>query len=142
SADSSVPTVQAAGSPAVTREAFQPGDVTVVQSARDLEAVLSLVLGGPAVGLDIETTGLDPMTSDVRLIQLATAGSAFVIDCYAVRGAVTALQQIADHAPALIVHDGQFDLRHLIRAGLKLSAGLGSRLRDTALASRLLTAGD
>jgi hypothetical protein len=132
-ADSPVPAVA---------EPFQPGTVIIVESSTDLEAALAQLLAAPAVGLDIETTGLDPMTADIRLIQMTTPAGTYVIDCYSVRSAALALQPVIDRAPALVVHDGVFDFRHLVRDGVALPPDLGDRVRDTALASRLLTAGD
>src|SRR5262249_18108262 len=86
--------------------------------------------------------GLDPLKADVRLVQLAIPGRAYVIDCYALPTWALAVQQVINRADTLVVHDGAFDLRHLVRGGLHLPADLGSRIRDTALASRLLRAGN
>jgi DNA polymerase-1 len=132
----------AADNPAAVLDPFHPGEVTVLRSFTDLEGALPGVLAAEAVGLDIETTGLDPLKADVRLVQLAIPGRAYVIDCYALQSWALAVQQVINRAGALVVHDGAFDLRHLVRGGLHLPADLGARIRDTALASRLLTAGD
>jgi DNA polymerase-1 len=123
-------------------EPFQPGEVTVLRSFTDLEEALPAALGAGAVGLDIETTGLDPFKADVRLVQLATPARTYVLDCYALPSWALAVQQVINRCPALVVHDGAFDLRHLVHARVGLPADLGGRIRDTALASRLLTAGN
>src|SRR5262245_8848803 len=57
---------------------------TFVADAAALEACLDDVAQHPVVGLDTETTGLDPFTSDVRLVQLATPERVWVVDCFAV----------------------------------------------------------
>jgi DNA polymerase I-like protein with 3'-5' exonuclease and polymerase domains len=123
-------------------EPFPAGEVTVLRSFTDLEEALPVVQAAEAVGLDIETTGLDPFKADVRLVQLATPQGTYVLDCYALSAWPLAVQQVINRSPALVVHDGAFDLRHLAHAGVALPADLGRRVRDTALASRLLTTGD
>jgi DNA polymerase I len=119
---------------------WAPPGFSLIDSAAGLEKVLPEILQSGPVGLDVETTGLDPFTSEIRLVQLAIAGHAYVVDCAAVP--VRALQSVLDSAETLVLHDGKFDLARLAYAGLTLPPDLGARVRDTALASRLLTAGD
>jgi DNA polymerase I len=126
--------------PASVLEPFQPGEITVVRSFTDLEEALPKVLAAPAAGLDIETTGLDPLKSGVRLVQLATGDHTYVLDCRALPSWHLAVQQVVNRCPALIIHNGAFDLRHLARAGVTMPAGLGDRVRDTCLAAMLLSA--
>src|SRR5262249_48240295 len=91
------------------------------------------------VGLDVETTGLDPRADRVRLLPVATAtidGGTFtyLIDCFAVDpsplwGALAGKD--------LVLHNAAFDLGFLARLGFA-PAG---RVRDTMLLAHLLTAG-
>jgi DNA polymerase-1 len=91
------------------------------------------------VGLDVETTGLDPRTGRVRLLSLAVDtidGGTFcyLLDCFAV-----------DQCPLwealagkeLVIHNAAFDLAFLARLGFAPSGPV----HDTMLLSRLLTAG-
>jgi DNA polymerase-1 len=122
------------------REAPGTRPATVIRSAGELQPVLPWLLQAPAVGLDIETTGLNPHRSSVRLVQLATDDDTYVVDIATTP--ITALQPVLDQAQSLIIHNGKFDLRHLAHAGLSLPADLGTRVRDTMLAAQLLAAGD
>src|SRR5690606_31356403 len=115
-------------------------DPVVISSADELRQILPWLLREPAIGLDIETTGLNPFRSSIRLVQLAGELDTYVVDI--ARVPVTALQPVLDDAKSLVVHNGKFDLRHLVHAGLTLPHDLGSRIRDTYLAAQLLAAGD
>ena len=115
------------------------GRYTLVTEAQALEACLDDVLRHPVVGLDTETTGLDPFTSDIRLVQLATSDEAYVIDCFA----FPALEHprlralLEAERPVKILHNAKFDVR-------MLSHHTGVRPRglfDTYLASQLVATG-
>ena len=49
-----------------------------------VERMLADIEGHAVIGVDTETTGLDPYRSRVRLLQLATADQSFVIDLFRV----------------------------------------------------------
>src|SRR5207249_2534053 len=125
------------------RQGAQTLDVEpiVITDSEGLESVLRAMLEAPAVGLDVETTGLDPFDSVISTVQLATCPArAFVVDCR--RIPLKALQPVLDHGRLLIGHNLKFDLRHLLAGGLTLPGDIGRRLRDTMLASQILGAGD
>jgi DNA polymerase-1 len=84
--------------------------------------------------VDTETTGLDPRTDRLRLLQLATDCGVFVIDLFAL-GDVSALW-VPLAATELVFHNAAFDLSFLWRAGFR--PGL---VCDLLILSRLLTAG-
>ena len=50
-----------------------PDGAVLVTTAEALAAELPALLAAPALGLDTETTGLDPLADRLRLVQLATA---------------------------------------------------------------------
>src|SRR5678815_6003743 len=52
----------------------------VVKNAEDLRQAVQKISSQPAVGLDTETTDLDPYTSRLRLIQLATPDCVYIVD--------------------------------------------------------------
>jgi len=91
------------------------------------------------VGLDLETTGLDPRTDRVRLRSLACdtidGGTfAYLVDGFAVdpRPLLAALAE-----KHLVIHNGAFDLAFLAQLGFT-PAG---KVHDTMLLAQLLTAG-
>jgi DNA polymerase-1 len=94
--------------------------------------------GGP-VGLDTETTGLDPLADRVRLLQVATGRATFLIDLFALSDPTAALAELfAVLARVEVVgHNLQFDLRFLARLGFT-----PGRVFDTQLASQVLHAGE
>ncbi len=89
------------------------------------------------LGLDCETTGLDPVSDRLRLVQLATPERVYLVDCFAYDPRV--LAPLLAAGPRLIGHNLKFDLRFLAAAGLPVPAG--GRLFDTLLAAQLLGAG-
>jgi DNA polymerase-1 len=85
------------------------------------------------VGLDLETTGLDPRTDRIRLLSLATARGTFLVDCFQVNPAPL-FDSLAEHE--LIAHKAVFDLGFLARLGFVPGAA-----HCTMLLSQLLDAG-
>ncbi len=111
--------------------------VVVIRDAAALEAALPALLAAQVIGLDTETTGLDPHSDRLRLIQLAVPGAVYVIDCFAVPA--VALAPVLRAVQRLIGHNLSFDLRFLLANGLPMPDG--EQLFDTMLASRLLLSG-
>jgi len=58
------------------------------------------------VALDLETTGLDPRSSEIRLLQVSNRDETYVIDCRSleVRPLVEALRKAA-----IVAHGAAFD---------------------------------
>ncbi|MEW6736961.1 MAG: hypothetical protein AB1489_37075, partial [Acidobacteriota bacterium] len=52
----------------------------LITTTNQLERVLGLLRERRAIGVTIETTGIDPYLHKIRTLQLATSESAFVID--------------------------------------------------------------
>lgn len=94
----------------------------------------------PVIGVDTETTGLDPHRSRLRLLQLATPQTTWIIDCFRLtpeqlRPVLDLL--VAPH-PIKIAHNAKFDGKFLRRhCGIKLGG-----IFDTYLASLLISAGN
>jgi DNA polymerase-1 len=106
-----------------------------------LAAVVAAVgSSGGAVGLDCETTGLDPRSAEVRLLQVAAPAGTFVIDLSfrhsQVRPSHLGPLFAALAGAEVVGHNLQFDLRFL--APLGFAPG---RCFDTMLASQVLHAG-
>jgi DNA polymerase-1 len=85
------------------------------------------------VGIDLETTGLNPRTDRVRLLSLSTERGTYLIDASRVD-----VRELFDHLAEkpLIAHNGAFDLGFLARLGF--APGV---VRDTMILSQLLRAG-
>jgi DNA polymerase-1 len=101
-------------------------------------AVVAAVGRAKRIGLDLQTTGLNPRTDRVRLLTLAVDDPAcnvcsYVVDCSAVhpRSLWPALA-----SAELLLHDGVRVLTFLARRGFE-----PPRFRDTRLLSQLLLAG-
>src|SRR5262249_45411457 len=99
-------------------------------------AMLRTALDSTALlGLDLETTGLNPRTDRVRLLSLACdtidGGTfAYLVDCFAVDPA--ALWDVLAYKE-LVIHNGAFDLSFLAQMGFTPTG----RVRDTMLAAQL-----
>jgi DNA polymerase-1 len=111
----------------------------LVQDRAGLDMVAAALGDASLVGLDVETTGLDPQSDRVRLLSLACDtidGGTFcyLIDCSAVDPAPL-WESLTERELAL--HNGAFDLAFLSRMGF---APVG-RVHDTLLLSQLLHAG-
>ena len=57
-------------------------DVRLITTAQDLQAELATLCAAARIGLDIETTGLDPRTHHVRTVQLALLDRTIIVDAY------------------------------------------------------------
>jgi DNA polymerase I len=112
----------------------------LVTEAHQLPRVAEALIAEPVIGLDTETTGLDPHTSKLRLIQVATPTTSFIIDLFRLpAGALTpVLDCLAAPRPIKVLHNAKFDAKFLLRYyGIRLNA-----IFDTYLASILISAGN
>ena len=94
--------------------------------------VLAMVDGGAVLGVDTETTGLDPRTADLRLVQITDGESVLVLD----------LARLGVPAPAVLLplegaravfFNVQFDLGFLRAVGLRLREPSCAQLAAAAL---------
>jgi DNA polymerase-1 len=120
--------------------ACPPAPYHLIQGAEGLDQALDALQAYTILGLDTETTGLDPLTDRVRLLQLAAPGwPVFVIDLWQIPDEARAPLRQFLMSPSLVTifHNAKFDLQFLWQAGLQVQG----RLIDTMLASQLLDAG-
>jgi DNA polymerase I len=118
----------------------------LIQTPEELRKTIETLTSQPVVGLDTETTELDPYTSRLRLIQLATPDRVYVIDFDRFSDGDTrkseALEPLrrlmAAPRPIKIAHNAKFDAKFIKH---NLGVDLGG-LFDTLLASQLVGAGD
>src|SRR5687767_5867384 len=121
----------------------------VIKTPDEVRRSIEAISSQPVVGLDTETTELDPFTSRLRLIQLATPDRVFIFDfdAFANGGATGAakgealapLRRLLEAPrPIKIAHNAKFDAK-FIKHNLGIDLG---GLFDTLLASQLVGAGD
>ncbi len=118
----------------------------LVTTPEELRRAVSELSNAQVIGLDTETTDLDPYLSRLRLIQLATPDGVFIIDLNRFvdtdlkRGdALAPLRQLlSSPRPIKIAHNAKFDAKFIKHnLGVDLVG-----LFDTLLASQLVSAGD
>jgi DNA polymerase I-like protein with 3'-5' exonuclease and polymerase domains len=115
--------------------AYRPDEASgwngrLVRSPAELAPVAQAVEESVRVGVDCETTGLNPRTDRVRLLSLATDRGIYLIDCFAVDPAP--LRDVLAER-CVVFHNGLFDLQFLRRMGF-----VPGPVADTFLLSRLL----
>jgi DNA polymerase I-like protein with 3'-5' exonuclease and polymerase domains len=121
----------------VTRQHAKP--FLLINDHAGLDTVTTALDNTSLVGLDLETTGLDPRTDRVRLLSLAlntidSGTFAYLVDGFAVDPSPL-WETLAEKE--LVFHNAAFDLAFLARIGFT-PAG---KVRDTMLLAQLLTAG-
>jgi DNA polymerase-1 len=112
----------------------------LISTPDQLTPICPLLAGQRAIGVDTETTSLDPLAARVRLLQLSTPGMVYILDLFQVStSALAPIKEILEaERPVKALHNAKFDakmLRH--HFGIELTA-----LFDTMLASQLVSAGD
>jgi DNA polymerase I-like protein with 3'-5' exonuclease and polymerase domains len=118
----------------------------LIRTADELRKAIETIEKQPVVGLDTETTDLDPYTSRLRLIQLATPDRVYIVDFDRFSDgdprrsdALAPLRRLlAAPRPIKIAHNAKFDAKFIKH---NLGVDLGG-LFDTLLASQLVAAGD
>jgi DNA polymerase-1 len=115
----------------VTLEGEGGPPVTVVTSSQEAAALRAALEGEAWLGLDLETTALDPLAGEVRLLAVATATHCFVVDLFRVdpRPIWPWLQE-----RTLVIHNAVFDVAFLRRRGLEPTG----RIIDTMVLDQLL----
>jgi DNA polymerase I-like protein with 3'-5' exonuclease and polymerase domains len=118
----------------------------LIENTAALRGAVAALFNQHVIGLDTETTELDPYLGRLRLIQLATPEKVYIIDFNRfadeeIKGldALARLPQLlAAPRPIKIAHNAKFDAKFIKH---NLGVDLGG-LFDTLLASQLVSAGD
>jgi DNA polymerase-1 len=118
----------------------------VIKDAEELRQAVDTLSAHQVIGLDTETTELDPYVGRLRLIQLATPSGVEIVDLDAFANgdlskneALNPLKQLlAGARPIKIAHNAKFDAKFIKHY---LGVDLGG-LFDTLLASQIVGAGD
>lgn len=108
----------------------------VITTNEDLLKVLPEIEKAPIIGLDTEGSKLDPLTTKLLLLQIATKDKSYVFDCSKVD--ISQLKTVLEaQRPLKIIQNAKFDY-----SILKAQAGLAlGNLFDTMLAERIITCG-
>jgi DNA polymerase I-like protein with 3'-5' exonuclease and polymerase domains len=118
----------------------------VIKTGEELRKAVEYLEKQPTLGLDTETTELDPYNARLRLIQLAAPDGVRIIDVDAFANGDLSNNEALDPArrllsaprPIKIAHNAKFDAKFIKH---NLGVDLGG-LFDTLLASQLISAGD
>lgn len=118
----------------------------VIKTADALRKAIESISAHQVIGLDTETTELDPYVGRLRLVQLATPSGVHIIDLDAFGGGnlrnsseLTPLRNLLSAPrPIKIAHNAKFDAKFIKH---HLGADLNG-VFDTLLASQLIGAGD
>lgn len=118
----------------------------LITNGEDLRRAVDALSNKQAIGLDTETTELDPYLGRLRLVQLASADNVYIVDLNAFRDgdfskseALEPLRQLlAAPRPIKIAHNAKFDAKFI---KYNFGVDLGG-LFDTLLASQIVSAGD
>jgi len=122
------------------KEGIVTCDYLYITNPEELEEVIKPFFEKKVLGVDLETSGLDPHINQIRLIQIAAEGlPVLMIDMFKVPRENLKLLEELFTGPALkIFQNGKFDLKFLIRNGFKVNLPYF----DTMLASQVLEAGE
>src|SRR5215211_8301947 len=106
---------------------------SLITTEHELRSVTDEIRSAEVIGIDLETTGLNPRTDRVRLISLSIAEGSWLIDCFKVdpHPLFSVLSR-----KKLLMHNGQFDLGFMSAMGFEIEEG--TEILDTLLLSRIL----
>ena len=111
-------------------------DWLLIERMDQLQAVSDSLRSAKVMGLDTETTGLDPHTDKLRLIQIAVEGyPTVIIDCFSLLPVATEeISQILSSPSVKVIQNAKFDLKFLWSENIVIKGWIF----DTMLAARLL----
>ncbi len=107
----------------------------LIRSVEALQPYMSELLTAKVMGVDTETTGLDPHKDRLRLIQISLMEQpVLIIDCFTfLPDGASLLNDIFTGRSVKIFHNAKFDLQFLMAAGIRVL-----HLFDTMLAAQIL----
>ena len=111
----------------------------LITQPQEVELALKSLQSASLLGVDCETTGVDPITSKVRLVQLAVRSQPVIIlDLFALPSTcLTSLKTLLSSNCLKVAHNLKFEWQMLNSLGINLAPPY----YDTYLAYRVLTAG-
>lgn len=125
-------------SPLTNRPNLFKTDYIYIHKIEQLKKEIIPYLQASAFGIDCETSGLDPLKDEIRLLQLAIADyPVLIIDQIVLNEGKEYIQKLFTSSCLKIGHNLKFEIQFLTRLGFKLS----SPFFDTMLAYQVLIAG-
>lgn len=121
--------------------------IQYITSLPDLKKYLHEILDTAKryIALDTETSGLDPHSSDISIIQLYNGtGTCYIVDWLAVLGSQAIkyfngfLKQAKERKFVIAFQNAKFDIKFLWKAGIETSE---NNIFDTMIAAQLIGAG-
>lgn len=109
----------------------------LITDIESLEKAYHNLIECDVVAVDTETTGLDPFTSRVRLIQFATEQYSYIIDCFKISELSILNNLFASVKPIKIFHNAKFDIK-MLKYHFNFEF---DNIFDTMLASQIISAG-
>ncbi len=108
----------------------------LIHSMDDLSTHIRAISEARVIAVDTETTGLDPHSDRLRLIQLATDnGLMMIIDCFSfLPDGLPYLAELLSSGVVKVLQNAKFDLQFLLAQGIAVQLPLF----DTMLAAQLL----
>ena len=130
------------------QQVLDQADYVYVRSPQDYHMLKNTVLvleQAPVLGVDTETTGLDPMVNTVRLIQVASEELALIVDVHGFRdqdGAIdwdflSPLKVLLESKKLKVLQNAAFDINFLLRDCVSLKGAIF----DTMIASSIINNG-
>jgi DNA polymerase-1 len=118
--------------------------ITYVTDNLQIKHVKKDILAGRLVGIDTETTSLDPITGKIRLIQLSTPVNTWVLDVFQL-SKTRILNQIlkpllSDEGIVKVFHNAKFDLQ-FIQTNFKWGLREHRMIFDTYIADKMVRGG-
>ncbi|MFH1808706.1 MAG: DNA polymerase [Pseudomonadota bacterium] len=109
-----------------------------VRDVDTLARVLPDLGAAPVLAVDLETTGLDPLVERTLLIGLSDGRRTWLIEAREVPADAlrTLLGPVLQRTPLVVMHNARFDLRFLLRLGIRVDNPV-----DTLLNQQLLENG-
>jgi len=126
-----LPGFEEVASPSVNTEGKQKAAVAYEYLTDQAAALAAVAKLEGLVGIDLETTGLSPLTAQARLLQLSDVKQTLVIDLWKA-GGLAAFKKALEPLH-LVAHNAVFEMGFLYRAGVEV------KLDCTMLASHVLT---
>jgi len=107
----------------------------LIESTEVLKQHMAKLLETKVIGVDTETTGLNPYLSELRLIQLAFDDGVLIIDCFKVEDDIKDfLNDIFSTDAVKVFQNAKFDIKFLRAYGVEVKG----KIFDTMIAGQIL----
>ncbi len=104
-----------------SRRTMPAAEFHLLTDEDDIAGLLDDYLKAEVLALDIETTGLDPLTDQIRLVQIAAQDlPVLIIDLLKCRHGLSALTPLLGNKSAKILHNAKFELKFLLQNEVEL----------------------